>query len=90
MTKVKRFEDLICWQKARSPTNAIFGLTRRPDFSKDFRLRDQILDGAGSVIHNIAEISGDQAKYLSDDSNSDLPDDYQTNDYMTIDYKTGD
>jgi four helix bundle protein len=55
MTKVRRFEDLICWQKARKLANIIYGLTRHPEFSKDFRLRDQILDAAGSVMHNIAE-----------------------------------
>ena len=55
MTKVRRFEDLICWQKARKLANIIHGLARHPEFSKDFRLRDQILDAAGSVMHNIAE-----------------------------------
>ena len=55
MTKVRRFEDLICWQKARSLANIIYGLTCHPEFSKDFRLRSQILDAAGSVMHNIAE-----------------------------------
>jgi four helix bundle protein len=55
MTKVRRFEDLNCWQKARSLANTIHDLTNNPEFSKDFRLRDQILDAAGSVMHNIAE-----------------------------------
>jgi four helix bundle protein len=55
MTKVRRFEDLICWQKARTLANSIHSLTRHPEFAKDFRLRDQILDAAGSVMHNIAE-----------------------------------
>ncbi|HVM70561.1 MAG TPA: four helix bundle protein [Anaerolineales bacterium] len=55
MAKVRRFEDLICWQKARSLANTIHGLTRHPEFSRDFHLRDQILDAAGSVMHNIAE-----------------------------------
>jgi len=55
MTKVRRFEDLICWQKARVLANTIHGLTRHPEFAKDFRLRDQILDASGSVMHNIAE-----------------------------------
>ena len=55
MTKVRRFEDLICWQKARSLANTIHSLTRHPEFLKDFRLRDQILGAAGSVMHNIAE-----------------------------------
>jgi four helix bundle protein len=55
MAKVRRFEDLICWQKARNLANTIHNLTRHPEFSKDFQLRDQILDAAGSVMHNIAE-----------------------------------
>ena len=55
MTKVRRFEDLICWQKARSLANIVHSLTHHPEFSKDFRLRDQIQDTAGSVMHNIAE-----------------------------------
>jgi four helix bundle protein len=55
MTKVRRFEDLICWQKARELANSIHHLTCHPEFSKDFRLRDQILDAAGSIMHNIAE-----------------------------------
>ena len=55
MTKVRRFEDLICWQKARILANTIHNLTRRTEFSKDFRLRDQIQDASGSVMHNIAE-----------------------------------
>ncbi len=55
MTKVRRFENLICWQKARTLANSIHGLTCHPEFSKDFRLRDQILDATGSVMHNIAE-----------------------------------
>ena len=55
MTKVRRFEDLICWQKARRLANIVYELTLHPEFSKDFRLRDQILDASGSVMHNIAE-----------------------------------
>ena len=55
MTKVRRFEDLICWQKARALANSIHELTCHPGFSKDFRLCAQILDAAGSVMHNIAE-----------------------------------
>jgi four helix bundle protein len=55
MAKVRRFEDLTCWQKARVLANTIHGLTLLPNFSKDFKLRDQILDASGSVMHNIAE-----------------------------------
>jgi len=53
--KVQRFEDLQCWQKARQLTNLIYDLTDRPAFTKDFRLRDQVRDAAGSTMHNIAE-----------------------------------
>ncbi len=55
MAKIRRFEDLIGWQKARVLANTIHDLTLRPNFSKDFKLRDQILDATGSVMHNIAE-----------------------------------
>ncbi|MFZ5880141.1 MAG: four helix bundle protein [Chloroflexota bacterium] len=55
MAKIRRFEDLIGWQKARVLANTIHDLTLRPNFSKDFKLRDQILDASGSVMHNIAE-----------------------------------
>jgi four helix bundle protein len=53
--KVRRFEELIAWQKARQLANTIHRLTRQSEFAKDFRLCDQILDAAGSVMHNTAE-----------------------------------
>ena len=55
MTKIERFEDLQSWQKARELANVVYDLTSRPGFAKDFQLRDQIRDAAGSVMHNIAE-----------------------------------
>jgi len=55
MAKIERFEDLQSWQKARQLANMVYELTRRPAFAKDFQLRDQIRDAAGSVMHNIAE-----------------------------------
>lgn len=55
MTTIRRFEDLKSWQKARQLANAIYDLTERPKFAKDYRLRDQIQGAAGSVMHNIAE-----------------------------------
>ena len=55
MAKITRFEDLQSWQKARQLTNAIYDLTGNVNFSKDFRLRDQIQSAAGSTMHNIAE-----------------------------------
>jgi len=55
MAKIERFEDLQSWQKARQLTNLIYDLTDHPEFAKDLRLRNQIRDAAGSVMHNIAE-----------------------------------
>src|SRR5512136_446069 len=55
MAKIERFEELQSWQKARQLVNSIYEFTGHPDFSRDFRLRDQIRDAAGSVMHNIAE-----------------------------------
>jgi four helix bundle protein len=55
MAKIERFEDLQSWQKARQLTNAIYDLTEHQNFAKDFQLRNQIRDAAGSVMHNIAE-----------------------------------
>ncbi len=55
MAKIERFEDLMSWQKARQLSNAVYDLTEHPRFARDFQLRDQIRDAAGSVMHNIAE-----------------------------------
>ena len=55
MTTIQRFEDLQSWQKARQLANAVYELTNHSGFAKDFQLRDQIRDAAGSVMHNIAE-----------------------------------
>ena len=55
MAKIEQFEDLQSWQKARQLTNAIYDLTGNANFSRDFRLRDQIQSAAGSTMHNIAE-----------------------------------
>jgi four helix bundle protein len=55
MVKIERFEDLQSWQKARQLVNSIYEFTGHSEFSRDFRLRDQIRDAAGSVMHNIAE-----------------------------------
>lgn len=53
--KVERFEDLICWQKARSLTNAVYDLTRSASFGKDFELIRQIRAAAVSCMSNVAE-----------------------------------
>jgi four helix bundle protein len=55
MAKIERFEDLQSWQKAPQLTNLVYDLTSHTEFAKDFRLRGQIRDAAGSIMHNIAE-----------------------------------
>ncbi len=53
--KIEKFEDIRAWQQARELTNLIYDLTEQGNFARDFRLRDQIRDAAGSIMHNIAE-----------------------------------
>jgi len=53
--KIEKFEDLDCWKKARELANLIYDLTSQKSFGKDFQLRDQMQDAAGSAMHNIAE-----------------------------------
>jgi four helix bundle protein len=52
---VRRFEDLVAWQKARAMTRAIYEATRTGAFERDYALRNQITRAAGSVMSNIAE-----------------------------------
>ncbi|MDP2976279.1 MAG: four helix bundle protein, partial [Anaerolineales bacterium] len=40
---------------ARELTKKVYKLTRKPAFSKNFGLKNQIHDAAGSSMHNIAE-----------------------------------
>lgn len=53
--KIERFEDVQGWQEARVLANLVYDATSAGAFSKDFGLRDQICEAAGSVMHNIAE-----------------------------------
>jgi four helix bundle protein len=53
--KVRRFEDLVVWQKSRDLSVSIYRSTAQGAFSRDFALRDQIRRAAVSVMSNIAE-----------------------------------
>jgi four helix bundle protein len=53
--KIERFEDIEAWQLARELTVKTYRLTNKPAFAKDFGLKGQIQDAAGSSMHNIAE-----------------------------------
>jgi len=55
MAKVEKFEDLICWQKARILVREIYRSTGTGDFSKDFDAKSQIRRAALSSMSNIAE-----------------------------------
>jgi four helix bundle protein len=53
--KIERFEDIEAWQLARELTRKVYCLTKNAEFAKDFGLKKQIQDAAGSSMHNIAE-----------------------------------
>ena len=55
MKKIKIFEDLIAWQKARELTREIYRVTTCGKFEKDFGLRNQIQRACVSIMSNIAE-----------------------------------
>ncbi len=52
---IRRFEDLIAWQRARALTREIYAVTNRGSFARDFSLKDQIRRAAVSAMSNIAE-----------------------------------
>ncbi|MCM8779277.1 MAG: four helix bundle protein [Candidatus Omnitrophica bacterium] len=54
--KIKRFEELECWQEARILVKMVYeAINKSEKFRKDYRLRDQATDAAISVMSNIAE-----------------------------------
>jgi four helix bundle protein len=48
-------KDIEAWQLARELTQKVYRLTKKPGFTKDYGLKSQIQDAAGSSMHNIAE-----------------------------------
>jgi four helix bundle protein len=55
MAGVKRFTDLIIWQKARIWSKTIFWTAKKEPFCRDLRLVVQINDSSESVMANMAE-----------------------------------
>jgi four helix bundle protein len=55
MSRIKRFEDLICWQKTRELNKIVYEITIREKFYKYYSLREQIRRAAISSNLNIAE-----------------------------------
>ena len=53
--RIERFEDIEAWQLARELARKVYRLTRKPGFSRDYGLKEQIQNAAGSAMHNMAE-----------------------------------
>lgn len=53
--KIKKFEELDCWKEARKLLQMIYTLTKKHEFSKDYRLRYQITGPGISIMNNIVE-----------------------------------
>ena len=52
---VRKFEDLVAWQKSRLLAKRVYELTAIEKFSKDYGLKGQIQRAAVSAMSNIAE-----------------------------------
>lgn len=55
MAKIERFEDIRAWHAAREVVNAVYEISSKGLFAKDFSLRDQIRRAAISIPSTIAE-----------------------------------
>jgi four helix bundle protein len=53
--KIHKFEDLNIWKLSLKVTKEIYDSTAKKEFSKDFRLKDQIRGAIISVSSNIVE-----------------------------------
>ena len=51
----RHFRELIVWQLSEQLRVEVLGITTRPCFRKDFKLRAQLEDAIDSVCRNIAE-----------------------------------
>src|SRR5947207_2947186 len=55
MAKIRKFEDIESWKRARKLANEIYNVTAVGRFTRDFGLRDQIRRASISILSNIAE-----------------------------------
>ena len=51
----KKYEEIGAWQKGRELVKAVYALTGKGAFAKDWGLRDQIQRASVSICSNIAE-----------------------------------
>ena len=62
MRKIERFEDIQAWEKARELNKEIYDATKKPHYSRDVSLKDQIRKASVSIMSNIAEGFGRRSK----------------------------
>jgi four helix bundle protein len=55
MATIKRFEDILSWQKARELNKFIGDIIDKGKFKRSYKLIDQIEGSSGSIMDNIAE-----------------------------------
>ena len=55
MAKIKKFEEIVSWKKARALANEVYEATSVGDFYRDFGLKDQVRRAPVSILSNIAE-----------------------------------
>lgn len=55
MSKIRRFEDIKAWQKARELVKEVYRVCRVESFKRDYSLIDQIRRASISIMANIAE-----------------------------------
>ena len=55
MAKIKKFEEIESWKKARELTKQLYETTSAEQFTRDFGLKDQIRRAAISILSHIAE-----------------------------------
>ena len=54
--KIQRFEDLECWQEARTLLKMIYdAINSNERFQRDFRLSNQMTGAGISVVNNVPE-----------------------------------
>jgi len=52
---IRKFEDLIAWQKSRELANLVYKYTNVGRFSSDFSLKNQMCKASISIMSNVAE-----------------------------------
>jgi len=68
---VQSVQELLVYQKAVAAADAISSILKRPEFARDFKLRDQLASSSGRVVADIREGFGQStdrkfAQFLSD------------------------